>query len=454
MKKKHIVLATFLTIVILTLITVCFLFTQKERIIEHSESLFRRVWNKYSSEQYDVNEKAIVSPIWDYYSRSETGMPMGTNTFSIGEAVCLFNSARFAEDTAENQVELLESFSHVGTLISDEQGNGYCVASYNPEGNGDGPATETLKTVLSIVDLNKMELKDTVTVAEQGDVLSDGQRIVSGAGDANEAMLEEKIIRIVFSSQLSDGNWYELYRDYNLESGELSEIGYCFIEVEGVVLPFSNTAINQLLFNDSYIADGSFAFQGQTTCVNGEYYICIGCSSYMENGDILCTEDFITFHQWLLPDIEDNSLNHEAACYVFWDDLFVAFRQEDRNKLLIARIDLRTKEIKSKYECEDAQSRMCWFEYNGVLYLVHSVNNRYTINIERIEPNDLKMSTTVCQGYSFVYPSISIYNEKAYIVFSRNQRIYLSKFEPLPYNRNNTISVVNKVLDLYGNDSE
>ena len=204
MKRKLICL-------VLLLLVITGIILNRGEISTFKNALLHKLWVSIHANQSAKQDKAVVSPLWDYYSRGEVGMPGGTNTFSIGTATCLLNSARFSEEIAASSITVCDIFSHCGTLITTNDGFGYAILLVNPMADSDSPISENVETRLYKIDLNKMSIVETVTIARNQSKVGINDCIISGAEAPNAVKYKQDTIRVTFSARLTDGKWYQLY---------------------------------------------------------------------------------------------------------------------------------------------------------------------------------------------------------------------------------------------------
>ena len=122
----------------------------------------------------------------------------------------------------------------------------------------------------------------------------------------------------------------------------------------------------------------------------GEYYATGITIDGPNNGFVVKTSDFKIMQ--LVDVVPFNDMGaSEIASYIFKGKLFVACRQlESIPYMYIGFMDLEKREWKQFYKIPDGNSRPWFFEHNGDLYLLNTIEEmyrRYT-NISRVRVTD------------------------------------------------------------------
>jgi len=84
-------------------------------------------------------------------------------------------------------------------LLADENGTAYSIFVENISVDGDSSGTKTIQTRLCLIDIENMKDKNNLYVAEKEDMLPDEKSIVSGAGNPNEIIISNEVMKIIFA---------------------------------------------------------------------------------------------------------------------------------------------------------------------------------------------------------------------------------------------------------------
>lgn len=344
-------------------------------------------------------------------------------TTLIDDLTVLSNGMYFDHYVANDRCKLVQHFSHDSTLV-EVNGKLYCAYVGNKTSLGDSPSYEDAYTALAIVDTANFGVDSAIVnldVAKKGDSVG-SKSIISGVGVPNCIAVSDDVIRIFFSAKLSDGIYYLFYRDFLISSESFSDIKYCYFTVDEKTYIFSTPSINdhikQLANIDYFISMNAQISKSQT----GEYFCGVCVESYISNSLIFKTSDLETFDFWVEPPFTKSSGNFEGACACAGQYLYYALRQKydgydnSKGRILVAKIDINSKNIIDEYEFVDSSSRACWFFYGENLYLIHQIDNRKRMEIVKIDKSNLCLSKTVCiSAIGMVYPSFVLYDNGIYI---------------------------------------
>ena len=233
-----------------------------------------------------------------------------------------------------------------------------------------------------------------------------------------------------------DGNYYRLYRTFNLRTRTLGPILANRFRVGTVTNDFSITgmqaalAANRIPFKSMW-NDIGIMQKLSTRVENGETWYYTGTYSGNFNA-VVKSRDLITWEYVSTPDFPNNSL-WENAVYVLGDRLWYFVRQQECAQGFLTSLDLHTGSWAKPVLIADAQSRSDFFVYRGGLYLVHAPIDRRGFGIVRIDTEKPENSTPVLvadmQG-SLFYPFVRVYGDTAYISYTVDRKhIRLSRFD-------------------------
>lgn len=390
---------------------------------------------------------------YNYYSANEV---FDGNFFTIGALHTLMRSVRAEKQIRESRIQLSSNFGHVTTVL--KQGDKLYISYLENTNNGyDAPTPDetrgaTLQIRLAIVDIATWALEKTLVIMKKDDTCGN-MTISTGAGDPNAVMIDADTVRITGSAKTSDGNWRLLYRDYSISNDTLGDIGTATIVYNGTTYEMTseivNTAIVQTNYRSMFYLSSQYAKDGNT------YYIVLGEDEAISGGIILTTNDFIEYTVWLVPEVEGLAMKYEGACMIQTPagqqkTLFVAYRQSNYSDLRIVKYQISDKTVTGNITIPDTGSRPCWIQQSNssVQYIMHSLNDRMTSNIEAIKMTNFRVEGTVTQGYTRTYPSVVLDSQQVYISFSAESQVWVARFVFKPFLNTQAIEYINRLLDL------
>lgn len=233
---------------------------------------------------------------------------------------------------------------------------------------------------------------------------------------------------ILWTAKL-DNIWYVLYRVYNITSGTLGNTNYCNITAYGNTNVYSTSGIrNSFLANGIDIpksehSDIVIMQQLTSRTENGDvyYYTGFGISGF---NYIAKSKDLINWEYVSHPDFYNDG-RYEPAVYVKGDYAYYYCRQATSNTCgFLTRYRLNNGEWEKPILLSDGQSRSCFFEYNGYLYLIRSAVDRNHFTITQINTSNLINSKDVqtADADSLFYPYVRIYNDTIYLSYCKNRQ--------------------------------
>lgn len=398
---------------------------------------------------------------WNTLRNFESYPAPRLDDWAIGEAHRLFNSARIAGADLDTQIQIGSHYAHAPTMeiIGD---TAYIAAFQNAVSTVDDFKLTTVE--LWRVDLANWTVLEQLNVASAG--LPCGSDTLSiGGGDPNILNIGDTTLRIVFTTQLSDGIYRICYRDYDVASGTLGEIGVCKISNGTDTYDFDINGIKSVC--------GAFAATNPTINMatqyathNGEHYIGLGVDAVYPNIPILKTSDFITFTHWATPTVEGNAAHYECACVTITGaagdkTLYTATRQTGQNAdtLLIMAVRFADAKVLKYTSIPSGNARPFWWIGSDGAYLFHANQTpqiRETSSIARVNANAVEQVGTVADTVAMIYPCAREYNGELVVAYMRKTRsLHLSRIPKLPlYSFRDVIPILNKILDYFGDGSK
>ncbi len=356
------------------------------------------------------------------------------------------NSRKFADFEGEK-----DQMCHVSTFINI---NGTVYVSYyaNTSNGAENPDFQVAR--LAYCPENEPDNLKIIDIQAAGDRL-DGKKVV-GVYDTiimNRAD-EPDNIYVLWTANI-DGNYYRLYRVFNIATETLGEIGVNRFKVGEITNDFCFSGMQNALAANGigfkpFFADIGIMQKQSWRMENGVSY----CYSGTYSGNftaIIKSSDLITWEYVAQPNEGangtgfENETKWENAIYVLNDKVYYFVRQwdpvyDDDGSLkegtpygILTRYDLITKEWDKPVLVGDCQSRSDFIIYNDELYLFYAPSDREHIGILKINTDDLAKSTVVLQADmkgSCFYPFIQYFkNGELAISYTVSRRhIRLAEF--------------------------
>lgn len=377
----------------------------------------------------------------DYHSGALT--PYDDTARQTARLATALNSAQFVNENREYKIQLTDYFSHEGNIQIDADGIAYVVHTSNEASGYDGADDINLKIELAVVDLEAGTILSQHVVARHGDAVGNAA-ITSGLGAPNISLLDNGIVRMIFSAQLAAGGpWYSMYRDYDPTAGSLGDIGKCQLSVDGVAYDLTTATINEHITVVSNTTKSCVHHNSQwVRHTDGYYYLFVACDSYIKYGIIMRTLDFITFEEWMIPEVTESiTSQYEGQLCILDGYMYLALRIGDTTRLLLEKIDMSSKKVVNTRFIPDCNARSWWVVDGGMPYLIHSMDNRGRTDIVKIahQPNSsLNMGGVVCQGNDHVYPSVQRHGDWYYMASRINGHVCVTRFR-LPWRTSGTV---------------
>lgn len=319
------------------------------------------------------------------------------------------------------------------TFIDDEI---YMTYYANPITEHEDPYYQTARLVYC--KNNDLDNKVYLDLQKAGDTY-DG-KIVDAVYDTILMQKDNKTLYLMWTACLA-GDYYRLYRTFNVAAKELGEINANRLIVKDKEIPFCFSGI-QKVFTETQLgykkmySDIGIMQKLSYRIENGEKYYYTGAYS----GDfnfIIKSRDLITWEFVAMPDFINLS-KWENAVYVAGDKCFYFVRQQQDNKYgFLTCLNLNDNTWEPPVLIEDCQSRSDFIFYNDNLYLFHAPVDREHIGVVKIDMNNISESKIVFQAKmkeSCFYPYIQYGNNKLYMSYTMNRKqIKLAEFTPDKY---------------------
>ena len=387
------------------------------------------------------------------YTTVKTGMSTLQDVNAIECLACGFNSALLNKEAFENRTKLYNYFSHDATLVCDGNGMGYVAYVTNQNSTGDSPTSTDAFVSLATIDLTTLSTSSTVTnydVCKYGDTVN-GLTVISGAGAPN-AVFSGNAVVIFFSAKLSDNNWYLLRRVFDTSTQLFNAVEVCTLTANGTQADFTTNKISADIksINTNYF----ISMNGQIAYDGTDYYAGVCVANYFNSGFIVTTNNLLDFTFWLLPNIDGSDSNFECISYYLDGFLYYAVRQSVIKKMIICKIDVSTQTITEVNSFTDSGARACFFEDNSKLYLMHSIDERYSTEIININTLNFNRNNVAVQSnVQMVYPSVVIYDNKIYLAATGNNStaVYCRKISIPNYNADDITGVLLTMINNYLN---
>ena len=252
---------------------------------------------------------------------------------------------------------------------------------------------------------------------------------------------DDKTLYILWTAS-ADGNYYRLYRTFDIKTKTLGEVSVNKLKVGDVVNDFSATGIVSAFSENELGIKNMFSDIGIMQKIssreeNGETYYYTGAYS----GDLnflVKSKDFETWEFVSQPDFPNLS-QWENAVYVYNDKCYYFSRQTTATKYgFLTYYDLNEEKWAKPVLIEDCQSRSDFLMYDGELYLVFAPIDREHIGLARVDTDNLENTSLVFianMHSSCFYPFIQYTNDgKVGFSYTVNRKhIRLSKFDLRKY---------------------
>ncbi len=252
---------------------------------------------------------------------------------------------------------------------------------------------------------------------------------------------DKKTLYLMWTANL-DGNYYRLYRTFDISAKSLGDIKVNRLNVSGILSDFSITAMQasfaecgigyKKMYTDIGIMQKitPHVENGVTYYYTGAY--CGDCNF------IIKSKDFETWEYVSSPDFLHLS-KWENAVYVKNDKCYYFVRQDFcTDKGFLCYYDLKTQKWSKCVLVDDCQSRSDFIEYNDKLYVFHAPIDREHIGLIYVDTEDLSKSKPIFEAKmneSCFYPFIN-YGDDGRLYFSytsERKHIRMSVFEPEKY---------------------
>ena len=343
----------------------------------------------------------------------------------------------FAEEIRNNKIgdfekSGIDKMCHVSTFVY-VRGNIYVTYYANCISAAEAPEYQVAR--LAYAPEDKPSEKKILDVMQVGDTLC-GKR-VTGVYDTILMQKEEEpdLLYILWTASI-DGQYYRLYRTFNLNTETFGEVGVNRFKVNDTVNDYSSTGMREALTANNigykaFFSDIGIMQKLSARVEDGVTYYYTG--SYSGNFTcIIKSRDLITWEYVAQPNEGanntgfENATKWENAVYVLNDKVYYFVRQYEPGAVggsaygILTSYDLLTGEWAKPVLVGDCQSRSDFILYDGELYLFYAPTNRNHIGILKINTENLAESEVVLQANmngSCFYPFVQ-YNSKGELCMS------------------------------------
>ncbi len=354
------------------------------------------------------------------------------------------NAIAFANDVNNRWIADFENsetdqMCHVSTFacVGDTVYVSYYANTQNPEENPDFQVAR-----LAYAPMDNPTNKTILDIQTAGDVI-DGRKVCR----VYDTILmhkpdEPNHIYVMWTADI-EGNYYRLYRVFDIRNKTLGEIRPNRFKVGSIVNDFSSSGMRNALAENGigykeFFVDIGIMQKLSTRIEDNEIYYYTG--SYSGNFTcIIKSRDLIEWEYVAQPNEGENGTGFENetkwenAVYVLDNRVYYFVRQWDpeynEDKTLkkgspygiLTMYNLDTKEWSRPVLVGDCQSRSDFIMYKGSLYLFYAPTDREHIGIIKINTEDISKSEVVLQanmGGSCFYPFVQHYGNDGELAIS------------------------------------
>ena len=316
----------------------------------------------------------------------------------------------------------IDLMCHVSTFYK-IRGKIYMTYYANELNEKEDPSCQSAR--LAYCNENNVIKMTILNISEIGDVIGDKKTVgiydtvmMYGGGD---------IIYLLWTASL-DGEYYRLYRTFNINTETFGEIGVNRLLVRNFLTDFSVKGIKKGFYENKIPIKEMFSDIGimqklSTRIEDGVKYFYTGAYSGFFNF-IIKSKDFITWEYVAKPDFINFS-EWENATYVLNDKSYYFVRQVECDQGFLTTYDLRSGTWETPCLISDCQSRADFFFYNNNLYLVNAPKSRECIAITLINQKDISKSKPVlfCNLKSSIfYPFTQVYGDELFISYTVSRK--------------------------------
>jgi len=310
------------------------------------------------------------------------------------------NSARCTKETTRTLKRITKKeicYAHMGQLVIHD---GICYTTFlqNPGNDGEEHSSVTSGIVLAVFTVEQAMSDDFdaekdiefYPIGQKGDICA-GQKAHSIFKDNSMCLVGDKLY-ICFSFTTEDNKSHIFSKSFDIKTKKWEQENAVVLNYNGATYDFSDETLNIVYRDKGYEprANGLIELVSAWSEYNGEYYATGVTIEEPNNGFVVKTKDFAVMD--LVDVVPFNDMGTaEIASYIYKGMLFVACRQDyGIPYLYMGLLDLQTLKWKHHHKIADGNSRPWFFEYNGELYLLNTIeefHRRYT-NISRVRTLD------------------------------------------------------------------
>jgi hypothetical protein len=367
---------------------------------------------------------------------------------SLGDLVSMINSAVLSDEYLRTFVKLGSHYAHCPSVcVKDDIA--YVVAFQNTKNTTDSYLLPEVSTELYVVDIATMTVLAQHKVAGHGSTVGN-LTFTYGSGAAQGVLLNDSTIRTVFVAKLSDEEWHQCYRDFDIATSTFGDIGLCQIVSDGQNYDFTTAnaslhiqAIGNTTVNTNIVCQPAF--------VNGTYYVACGCSDQWDNMPILKTTDWIHFEYWATPTLEGNKAKFEMAIATDGTYLYTATRQQTGETMPIMKVKLSDGSVAGHTAIPDGNASRPYILVQGSELFVSNILTENRLNSSQITTIG---KTVMTIGHSFalptmVYPTFVKCSKGYFVAFMIPYGLYCCTLSAIPkYDMVKSVNIAAKLISL------
>ena len=382
----------------------------------------------------------------------------------IGDFSCLLNSLNLNQVNVEgeNILTLTNCYSHEASIVLSPTESDIIYVTYNKNENGGdvSPITDSnLYVEISCINITNMEIVSQHKIAGVGDICGD-LTITSGCGIPNSVLIDDEIIRVIFTAKTSDGDVGEFSADFDIATKTVTNIQRNTITIEGVAYPFTLPTIRDYVYSGVTNMNCFISMNSSFAKYNDIYYIGCGVDYYTKGAIIFKTTDFVNYEVYKIDEHDEFNMQYECACGVDITPsgtplLICISRSSGAGKQKVSRYNLNTGANHGLVYYVDANdSKVGIFNRtdskdlrNGA-YMIASRNNRNRTDIIRIGFNN-SIGETLAQMWSWEYPCV-VEKDDYFILAGteKHKKVRVRKIKPFEFTMAKTIQFGQKLIEI------
>lgn len=383
------------------------------------------------------------------YRKVDNGLKLATMPIDV-QMGSFMNGLKLGQDLNNHLVDFAkdgDKMVHVSTFYKAED-TLYMSYYANTKSTEEDPTNQTARLVYApFNDLAHRTYIDVATVGQD----YNGNKIEAIYDSIILKTSDDSYFIFAFTAKIA-GSYQMLYRRFDTKNKSFSKIFEMSFSTKLRDLSFStseiHSALSEIGIDYQYLnKDISFMQNISSHIEDGTvyYYTGVGIFNFCM---IVKSTDLIHWQFVTVPTFNYEPM-WEGNTYVVGDNLYYFCRQQTSSYAILAKYDLTTGIWTQPISVPDAQSRYCFFTYQGNLYLVHSPYDRNHLSLMLIDQNKLDQSHEVATAAvdDCFYPFVQNINGQMYMSFTQSrQHIWLSRFTPVYLSDNDVLEKFTKLL--------